>query len=122
MEGSKELRKRMRIRDGVGIDRDTGAARDGAKFDYEVLEPGVDFAFKMTVENVGSVGSEDKKVISLILTLLEQGIYVGGKRSGGLGKMRLKEVDGNKIKVTGFKDPQTLVGSSCGRKRRSQTH
>lgn len=100
-----ELQKRMRIRDGVGIDRDTGAAKDGAKFDYEVIEPGVDFVLRMTAENVGS---KDKKLISLILNLLEQGIFIGGKRSGGLGKIRLKNIDGAKIKVTGFEDPQSL--------------
>lgn len=47
-----DVARRLRIRDGVGIDRDTGAAREGVKFDYEVLEPGVAFTFRMTVENL----------------------------------------------------------------------
>ena len=33
-------KEKLVIRDGVGIDRDTGAARDGVKFNYEVLEKG----------------------------------------------------------------------------------
>ncbi len=90
------------IRDGVGIDRDTGAARDGVKFDYEVVEEG-EFKFRMVAENVNNNG-KDKKLINLILGLLKQGLHVGGKRAGGLGKIKLKEVE----KVTGFSDPKSL--------------
>ena len=59
MEGNKIP---THIRDGVGIDRDTGAAKDGAKFDYEVIEPaknGLAFLFKMKAENVTN---NDKKL------------------------------------------------------------
>lgn len=94
------------IRDGVGIDRDTGAARDGVKFDYEVLEKGT-FRFKMVAENVNNDG-KDKKLINLVLGLLKQGLHVGGKRAGGLGKIRFKEVDGVHYKTTGFSDPTQL--------------
>ena len=97
-----------RIRDGVGIDRDTGAARDGAKFDYEVIEPsrnGPFFGFKMVAENVSG---QDKKIINLILGLLKHGLYVGGKRAGGLGKIRLTETDNRICNVTGFENPQSL--------------
>ena len=89
-----------RVRDGVGIDRDTGAARDGAKFDYEVLEKGPEFCFSMRCENVIA---KDKTVINLILGVLKQGLYVGGKRAAGLGKVKLKNYT-----VTGFEDPKTL--------------
>ena len=97
-----------RIRDGVGIDRDTGAARDGAKFDYEVIEPsknGPFFGFKMVVENVNG---QDKKIINLILGLLKHGLYVGGKRAGGLGKIRLRETENRVCKVTGFENSKSL--------------
>jgi CRISPR-associated protein Csm3 len=97
-----------RIRDGVGIDRDTGAARDGAKFDYEVIEHsnnGPFFGFKMVAENVNG---QDKKIINLILNLLKHGLYVGGKRAGGLGKVRLRETDNRVCKVTGFENPKSL--------------
>jgi CRISPR-associated RAMP protein (TIGR02581 family) len=97
-----------RIRDGVGIDRDTGAARDGAKFDYEVIEltkNGPLFSFKMVAENLNS---QDKKIINLILSLLKHGLYVGGKRAGGLGKIRLRETENGVCKVMGFEDPKSL--------------
>ena len=89
-----------RVRDGVGIDRDTGAAREGVKFDYEVLEKGPEFSFSMRVENVTP---KDKTLINLILGVLKQGLYVGGKRSAGLGKVKLEIYP-----VTGFEDPKTL--------------
>jgi CRISPR-associated RAMP protein (TIGR02581 family) len=96
--------KRLCIRDGVGIDRDTGAAKDGAKFDYEVIDPdsgGPSFSFKMTAENVME---QDIKLINLILSLLKSGLYVGGKRSGGLGKIKLFD----DVKKTGFENPDDL--------------
>jgi CRISPR-associated protein Csm3 len=89
-----------RVRDGVGIDRDTGAAREGAKFDYEVLEKGPEFCFSMRCENVMP---KDKTLINVILRVMKQGIYVGGKRAAGLGKVKLKNYT-----VTGFTDPKTL--------------
>lgn len=89
-----------RVRDGVGIDRDTGTAREGVKFDYEVLEKGPEFSFSMRAENVTS---KDKTLINLMLGVLKQGLYVGGKRAAGLGKVKLKNCT-----VTGFADPKTL--------------
>lgn len=82
------------IRDGVGIDRDTGAARETVKFNYEVMEPGHRFTFTMVVENV--CRDADRRLITLILNLLKQGLNVGGKRAAGLGRIRLEswQVDG----------------------------
>jgi len=99
-----DLRSHARIRDGIGIDRDTGAARDGVKFDYEVIESGPKFFFKMTVENVSdNVSGADRKVINLIRALLKDGLHVGGKRAGGMGKIRLSNEN-----ITGFSDPKTM--------------
>jgi len=102
--GIDAVKSRIRIRDGVGIDRDTGAAVDGAKFNYEVIDPGTDcplFCFRMVAENVTD---QDRKLIDLILNLLKQGLYVGGKRTGGLGRIKLKE----DYDVTGFEDSAAL--------------
>ncbi|HJW85115.1 MAG TPA: CRISPR-associated RAMP protein Csx7 [Candidatus Brocadiaceae bacterium] len=105
MEGNKIPKH---IRDGVGIDRDTGAAKDGAKFDYEVIEPvknGLAFLLKMKAENVTG---NDKKLLNLILSLLKHGLHVGGKRAGGLGEIKLREVAKKFYKVTGFEDTNSL--------------
>jgi CRISPR/Cas system CSM-associated protein Csm3 (group 7 of RAMP superfamily) len=83
------LNGQAQVRDCVGIDRDTGSARDGVKFDYEVLEPkdGLRFGFDMQVENLGE---KDRLILNLLLALLQQGLYVGGKRAGGLGRIHLE--------------------------------
>ena len=94
-----------RVRDCVGIDRDTGAARDGVKFDYEVLEVddniAVTFKFKMMVENMTA---QDKTILQLMDSLLREGIYVGGKRAGGLGM--IQQV--NTLEITGFQSAAKL--------------
>jgi hypothetical protein len=59
----------------------------------------------MAAENVNG---QDKKIINLILGLLKHGLYVGGKRAGGLGKIRLRETDSRLCKVTGFEYPKSL--------------
>jgi len=89
------------IRDGVGIDRDTGAARETVKFNYQVIETGPRFTFKMVVENIQ--GDEDRTLITLILQLLRQGLYVGGKRAAGLGKVRLTACE-----IWAFENPTDL--------------
>lgn len=92
------------VRDCVGIDRDTGAARSGVKFDYEVLEKGLSFTFEMEVENLCG---NDQKIINILLGLLSSGIYLGGKRAAGLGKVKLR----SDYEVTGFNDMSAVMQS-----------
>jgi len=94
------------VRDGVGIDRDTGTARENVKFNFEVLEAPKDtrpkFAFVMKAENLDE---KDRKLLRLVLGLLQQGLPVGGKRSSGLGTLKLEM---KTLKVEGFNDPEKL--------------
>ncbi|MBM4430336.1 MAG: hypothetical protein FJ026_08340, partial [Chloroflexi bacterium] len=72
----------LRYRDSVGIDRATGAAREGAKFDYEVLEWGR-FAGTIVLRNfeLWQVG-----LLAYLLDELNQGdLPVGFGRHRGLG-------------------------------------
>jgi CRISPR-associated protein Csm3 len=89
------------IRDGVGIDRDTGTAHEGVKFNYEVLEPGPTFRLRMQIENLTV---PDQKILQCLRGLLTEGLYVGGKQAAGLGGIRLKEG----LAVHGFTSPQAL--------------
>ncbi|MEC4685201.1 MAG: CRISPR-associated RAMP protein Csx7 [Nitrospirota bacterium] len=74
-------------RDGVGIDRDTETAVDGAKFDYEVAEKDAQFHFEMIVENVDEA---DMAVLSIGLNELIRGeLWVGGNAAAGLGRCML---------------------------------
>lgn len=90
------------VRDGVGIDRDTGTARDGVKFDYEVLEIGPLFSFSMQVENMTD---QDRQLVKLVIALLKQGVHVGGKQAAGLGKIKLEDTS---LSVYGFENPQEM--------------
>ncbi|MFD3157098.1 CRISPR-associated RAMP protein Csx7 [Haloimpatiens sp. FM7330] len=76
-------------RDGVGIDRDTGASKDGIKYNFEVVEAESKFSFYMIADNLEE---KQKKLFDLIIKLLEDGeISVGGKTSRGLGQIILKD-------------------------------
>lgn len=98
------LKEKSMVRDGVGIDRDTGAARENVKFNYEVLETGPAFTLRMQVENLGQ-GGHDRMLLRLALGLLQEGLNVGGKRAAGLGRILLKK---ETLKVTGFRSAQDL--------------
>lgn len=78
------------IRDGVGIDRDLGAARAGIKYDFETVVPGACFQIEILAENL-----EDWEIgfLHAVLNLWsEGGIAVGGKSTRGLGWGMLRDL------------------------------
>lgn len=73
-------------RDGVGIDRLTGGASHGAKFELEVVSTGVEFETDIHLRNfeIWQLG-----VLFVVLQDLEDElIHIGSGRSRGLGKVR----------------------------------
>lgn len=76
------------VRDGVGIDRDLGAARSGIKYDFETAVPGSHFGIEMVAENL------DDWELGLLLTVLnwwgEGGFAIGGKSTRGPGWGKLQ--------------------------------
>jgi len=95
-----ELPVVTQIRDGVGIDRDLGAARTGVKYDFEVVVPGARFGLEILMENV------DDWELGFLLTMLrlwEDGnLALGGKvtRGPGWGKLvdtQLRRLDQNTL-------------------------
>jgi CRISPR-associated protein Csm3 len=73
------------IRDGVGLDRDTGTAAPGIKFDLEVLPAGARFDFEMVAEPDAELA-----VVALAIGELRQGnIPLGGRVTRGLGEVAL---------------------------------
>ena len=81
---------RTELRDGVAIDRDTGTAKSGALFDFEIVPVGAEFALEAILENV-----EDWQVglFGIALKLWERGeIALGGKITIGMGFGKLKEI------------------------------
>ncbi len=55
IKDSTALQKKTLIRDGVAIDRHKRKAKDGGKFDFEVVPKGTSFPGKLVIENTGIV-------------------------------------------------------------------
>ncbi len=84
------------FRDGVGIDRDTGSAKNGAKFDYEIVPAGTEFDFCLIAENISD---EQTKYLDFIIKQLRSGnVSVGGKTTRGLGRIMLVDDNYEKAK------------------------
>lgn len=80
---SQEVKER---RDGVGIDRLTGGASHGAKFEMEVVSTGVTFATDIHLRNfeIWQLGM----LFVILQDLEDQLIHIGSGRSRGLGKIK----------------------------------
>jgi CRISPR-associated RAMP protein (TIGR02581 family) len=73
-------------RDGVGIDRDTGTAKERIKFNFDVLDPHANFTGQMIVENPED---SDLGVLHMVLQQMKFGLHVGGLRNRGFGLVRM---------------------------------
>lgn len=73
-------------RDGIKIDRNTGATKKGGKFDYDILPLGTEFRFIMELDNI-----EDYQLDLIKVALIDilEGDLFGGKISRGIGKCQL---------------------------------
>ncbi len=81
------------IRDGIRIDKATGVVDDNAKFDYQVVEPGLNFDFRLEfVVNSASRENEAKEIVAKCLSVFDNALYVGGKRSSGFGKLIARDL------------------------------
>ncbi len=99
------------IRDGVGIDRDSERAREGIKYDFEVVPPQTSFDFALTLENPTE---RDLGLVALGLQEFMAGmIPLGGIRSRGLGRCHLEEV---KVEGVDLTDPNALKAYLLDRK------
>lgn len=89
-------------RDGIKIDRNTGATEKGGKFDYDILPPGTEFEFIMELDNV-----EDYQLDLIKIALIDilEGDLFGGKISRGIGKCKLIL---NEVEFIDAKDKQDL--------------
>ena len=91
-------------RDGIKIDRNTGATEKRAKFDYDVVPAGTEFELNIELENI-----EDYQLdligLSLNDILKDNGDLFGGKTSRGIGKCRLKDL---KMKYVTSDDKENL--------------
>lgn len=96
-------------RHGVGIDRTTGAASDGALYEHEFLPRGTAFGIRITAEgrdgetmgreqSDGIPGPAPSKAIELLLHLIlslfkNEAISLGGRTGSGQGAVKVQESD-----------------------------
>jgi len=79
------------IRDGVVIDRDSERAKDGLKYDFEVIPPTASFDMEIWVENP-SLTELGLACIGLNEFRSEMA-YLGGIKSRGLGSCRIADLE-----------------------------
>jgi CRISPR-associated protein Csm3 len=97
-----ELLIATQIRDGVAIDRDLGAARSRAKYDFEVVVPGACFEVEILAENL-----EDWEIgfLLAVLRLWQEGnLAIGGKTTRGPGWGVLRDLKLSRVTQPGLLD------------------
>ncbi|OAN43792.1 hypothetical protein A6A03_17905 [Chloroflexus islandicus] len=85
----------LAIRDGVGIDRVTGAAarRERIKFDYEVVPAGTGFKLRLEIDPKLPADQRLLPLLAATLAEWEQGRgAIGGRVNRGLGALQLSDV------------------------------
>ena len=89
----------------VAIDRLRRAARSGALFRYEYVEPGCKWRFRLKLYNLGLNGNDSASRLfkSLIEYIKEFGLEVGSMKSVGLGLLELAEARAVVYEVKEFK-------------------
>lgn len=79
------------FRDGVGIDRNTGAAKGNAKYDFEIVPKGTKFDFCLIADNLDE---KQTKALDFVFEYLQSGeMAVGGMSTRGFGRVKLENVE-----------------------------
>jgi CRISPR/Cas system CSM-associated protein Csm3 (group 7 of RAMP superfamily) len=98
---------RVVIRDGVKIDNTRGIAKEGAKFDYEVIEPGAKFTLNIEVTLYSNDDDFKERMLATIIDLLKsEKIKIGAKTNSGFGRIRLTDY---KIQVFDFSKKEDVL-------------
>lgn len=111
-------------RHGVGIDRTTGAASDGALYEHEFLPRGTAFTIRITAEGRDDEPMENKqsegipgpassdtveKLLEFIVDVLTSDtVSLGGRTGSGQGKIRV--IEPKLRRLSGTTDAGTLTG------------
>nr|BBH94811.1 hypothetical protein KTA_30100 [Thermogemmatispora argillosa] len=95
----------IQLRDGVAIERDSERAKEGLKYDYEVVPASTAFDLEITLENASR---EDLWLLSLGLSEFVNGFgAIGGMRSRGLGACRLRDL---RVYILELEEEETTDG------------
>lgn len=88
----------LEIRDGVGIDRDSGTAVKGVKYDYEAVPAGARFSFEAGFENLEP---RETALVFAVLKEWSRRFHLGGMTSRGFGAAHLEDLE---IREVDFQD------------------
>lgn len=99
----------IQTRDGVVIDRDSERAREGGKYNFDVVPAGAEF--KIGIELINPLESELAQC-GAVIHEWRQGATLGGFSSRGLGRFEMVDV---RVKQLDFLDPATRVASLLGK-------
>jgi len=84
------VRKCIKYRTCVAIDRRTGAASKRALYTIEYVEPGVEFNFRMVADNLPNYALG---LLAEVFAEIQEGIVkVGGHKSRGFGTVRFEDL------------------------------
>ena len=114
----------MTTRHGVGIDRTTGAASDGALYEHEFLPRGTRFNIRITAEGRDAEKMENeqsegipapassgavKKLLEFIVDVLKSDtVSLGGRTGSGQGRIHV--IEPKLRRISGTTDAGTLTG------------
>ncbi|WKV07858.1 RAMP superfamily CRISPR-associated protein [Thermoanaerobacterium sp. CMT5567-10] len=103
--------ERISIRDGVKLDYKTKTSMENNKYDYEVIESGSCFLFRIEIQLRRKLSYLNDKVenilYKILYSMIDGEIRLGGKTNRGLGKCT---IDKNSIKILdlNFNDKEHL--------------
>lgn len=113
---SKAIVAAGEVRHGVGIDRDTGAAQDQIKYDFEVLPRGHTFELFMRCEMPTAHEADWIKLLALGFRLFEQGeLNLGGRLARGVGQVELRDLKVYRLELDRAGLRKALLGEGAER-------
>ena len=98
---SKDAKAVVATRDGIKIDLKTGIVADKAKYDYQIVDKGAKFSFKLEASYSSGTNKISKEtLLKYYFTIIEMltangnndeqsGLRIGAKTNNGLGKIQL---------------------------------
>ncbi len=105
----EDSRVDISIRDGIEINDCTKTAKNESKYNYEVLNPGATFVFRMEIllrEQFSHLNIE--QFVDDMLKMMEDDFRVGAKTSRGMGKLVLKNAYEKILKFNHQKTSESL--------------
>lgn len=82
--------KTIETRPGIAIDRKSGKVKEGALYFTEVIPKGMKLKLIMIADNLAP-GNTDSKLFASTLNTSKFGLYVGARKTAGLGALKIDE-------------------------------